>query len=435
MLSPARRYRAQDSAWPPLRGGRSSEGGALGDLGAAGAVDEGSPRGDRRVRNGLDGDWTPIAQRPHAGLRSVRLRVLPGLRPSGRALPDSRQHQDQNGPGMSAPDSEGLDRLGPYTSLSKLGAGGMGEVYLARDPRLERKVAIKLLPQALRGDPERRLRLLREARAVAQLSHPHITDIHEVGEAEGHDFIAFEYVDGRTLAEPLAERRPSLPTGSSRTASPTRFRRPAGSSMGSGAPSARSETGPPSSRSCAASSRGACCALGTRSCGCAPSSSSASARSRRATSPRADTTSSPSSRPGTGAGSPRWRGPEPRSPRPGTARLGSVRSSLRGAAFRSATDRRRDGAVDDLVPECPLSLSERAALEVLWFLDGGSSLEVRKPPLRWRFRRIPQVPGVPGSGGPVSVMRILSRGGAGCRDYKCSSPRRSRNIPPVIVVE
>ena len=111
---------------------------------------------------------------------------------------------------MSGPDSERPNRLGPYTLLSKLGEGGMGEVYLARDPRLERKVALKVLPQALRGDPERRLRLLREARAVAQLSHPHITAIHEVGEADGHDFIAFEYVDGRTLAELLAERRPSL---------------------------------------------------------------------------------------------------------------------------------------------------------------------------------------------------------------------------------
>src|SRR5262245_6579051 len=111
---------------------------------------------------------------------------------------------------MDSPHDEPLHRLGPYTLLSKIGAGGMGEVYLARDPRLERDVAIKLLPQALRGDPQRRLRFLREARAVAKLTHPHITAIHDVGESDGHDFIAFEYVDGRTLADLLAERRPSL---------------------------------------------------------------------------------------------------------------------------------------------------------------------------------------------------------------------------------
>ena len=108
---------------------------------------------------------------------------------------------------MSSPDDERSQRLGPYTLLSKLGAGGMGEVHLARDPRLERDVAIKLLPQALRGDPQRRQRFLREARAVAKLSHPHITAIHDVGEADGQDYIAFEYVEGRTLADLLAERR------------------------------------------------------------------------------------------------------------------------------------------------------------------------------------------------------------------------------------
>src|SRR5262245_60334303 len=111
---------------------------------------------------------------------------------------------------MSAPDAESPRRLGPYTLLAKIGEGGMGEIYRARDPRLEREVAIKLLPLALRGDPERRARFLREARAVAQLSHPHITAIHEVGEADGQDFIALEYVDGHTLVEMLAARRLSL---------------------------------------------------------------------------------------------------------------------------------------------------------------------------------------------------------------------------------
>ena len=97
-------------------------------------------------------------------------------------------------------------RLGPYTLLSKLGQGGMGEVHLAHDSRLERKVAIKLLPDNLRADPERRTRFLREARAVAQLSHPNITQIFDVGEAEGRDYIALELVEGRTLQERMAER-------------------------------------------------------------------------------------------------------------------------------------------------------------------------------------------------------------------------------------
>jgi TolB-like protein/Flp pilus assembly protein TadD len=101
-------------------------------------------------------------------------------------------------------------RLGPYTLLEKLGQGGMGEVHLATDSRLERKVAIKLLPEELRAEPERRARFLREARAVAQLSHPNITQIFEVGEFDGRDFIAFELVEGRTLQARIAERPLSL---------------------------------------------------------------------------------------------------------------------------------------------------------------------------------------------------------------------------------
>jgi len=97
-----------------------------------------------------------------------------------------------------------------FESLGPLGAGGMGEVYRAKDTRLGREVAIKVLPDALREDPERRARFLREARAVAKLSHPNIAQILDVGEAEGLDYIAFELVEGETLAALLAGRTPGL---------------------------------------------------------------------------------------------------------------------------------------------------------------------------------------------------------------------------------
>ena len=74
-------------------------------------------------------------------------------------------------------------RLGPYEVLSLIGAGGMGEVYKARDTRLDRAVAIKILPPELRADPDHRARFEREARAVASLSHPRICALHDIGEA------------------------------------------------------------------------------------------------------------------------------------------------------------------------------------------------------------------------------------------------------------
>ena len=90
-------------------------------------------------------------------------------------------------------------RLGPYEILSALGAGGMGEVYKARDGRLDRTVAIKILPEALAGDPEFRDRFDREARAVSHLDHPHICALYDVGEDHGTSYLVMQYLEGETL--------------------------------------------------------------------------------------------------------------------------------------------------------------------------------------------------------------------------------------------
>jgi serine/threonine protein kinase len=95
-------------------------------------------------------------------------------------------------------------RLGPYEVLAPLGAGGMGEVYRARDTRLERTVAIKVLPQHLSSSPEVRQRFEREARTISQLSHPHICALYDVGNQDGVEFLVMELLEGETLAERLA---------------------------------------------------------------------------------------------------------------------------------------------------------------------------------------------------------------------------------------
>jgi serine/threonine protein kinase len=95
-------------------------------------------------------------------------------------------------------------RLGSYEILSLLGRGGMGEVYLAEDTRLNRKVALKVLPAESVTDERAKSRLLREARAAARLDHPNICAVYEVGNAEGLSFIVMQYVEGQTLAERLS---------------------------------------------------------------------------------------------------------------------------------------------------------------------------------------------------------------------------------------
>ena len=93
--------------------------------------------------------------------------------------------------------------LGHFEILAPIGAGGMGEVYLAQDTTLDRKVALKFLPEELDQDSTARKRFLREAKSAAALDHPYICHIHEVGEVEGKSFISMEYVQGTTLKEKL----------------------------------------------------------------------------------------------------------------------------------------------------------------------------------------------------------------------------------------
>src|SRR5580700_2652904 len=95
------------------------------------------------------------------------------------------------------------DKLGPYEILAPLGAGGMGEVYRARDPRLKRDVALKILPAEVSKDPARRQRFEQEAHAVAALNHSNIVAIYDVGEENGVFFIVTELVEGRNLKGPL----------------------------------------------------------------------------------------------------------------------------------------------------------------------------------------------------------------------------------------
>jgi serine/threonine protein kinase len=110
----------------------------------------------------------------------------------------SQQVRSQLAPGL---------QLGPYVIETRLGSGGMGEVYRARHSRLKREVAIKVLPANFAGDPERIARFEREARAASALNHPNIVQIYDIADADGVPFIAMEYVAGKTLGELIGRRR------------------------------------------------------------------------------------------------------------------------------------------------------------------------------------------------------------------------------------
>src|SRR5215468_10712384 len=94
-------------------------------------------------------------------------------------------------------------KLGPYEIVGLLGAGGMGEVYRAKDTRLERTVAIKILPAQFSADPVRKQRFEREAKTISSLNHPHICVLYDVGHQDGTDYLVMECVEGETLAKRL----------------------------------------------------------------------------------------------------------------------------------------------------------------------------------------------------------------------------------------
>ena len=94
-------------------------------------------------------------------------------------------------------------RLGPYEVLAPLGAGGMGEVHRARDTRLDRTVAVKILPPRFADDPEAKQRFDREARAISSLNHPNICTLYDVGHQDGIDYLVMEFLEGQTLGDRL----------------------------------------------------------------------------------------------------------------------------------------------------------------------------------------------------------------------------------------
>src|SRR6266705_1527175 len=92
-------------------------------------------------------------------------------------------------------------KLGPYEIVAPLGTGRMGEVYRARDTRLERTVAIKILPAQFSTDPVRKQRFEREAKTISSLNHPNICTLHDIGHQDGMDYLVMEYIEGETLAK------------------------------------------------------------------------------------------------------------------------------------------------------------------------------------------------------------------------------------------
>src|ERR1044072_7997689 len=98
--------------------------------------------------------------------------------------------------------------LAHYRIISKIGAGGMGEVYLAQDTKLDRKVAIKFLHEEFSKDSDKLNRFIQEAKAASALNHPNILTVYEIGEVGGKNYIATEFIQGKTLREHLSDKEP-----------------------------------------------------------------------------------------------------------------------------------------------------------------------------------------------------------------------------------
>lgn len=141
------------------------------------------------------------------GRRRVILALQNGLIVSILDLPANQFAHENNTPltkGTSLALTAGT-RLGPYTIEAPAGAGGMGEVYRAKDTRLDRVVAIKVLPHGVADNPDVKARFEREAKTISSLNHPNICTLYDVGHQDGIDFLVMEYIEGQTLAERLKE--------------------------------------------------------------------------------------------------------------------------------------------------------------------------------------------------------------------------------------
>ncbi|MBN1209354.1 MAG: CHASE2 domain-containing protein [Myxococcaceae bacterium] len=154
---------------------------------------------------------SPLPRSPELETLPLRVQLRPSSSPSGASRPDAPTGggapPQADAPAQDAANVPSGTRIGRYVIDRVLGQGGMGAVYLAHDPELDRRVAIKLLHPALSSSPENRARLLREAQAMARVSHPHVVAVHDVVTWQGQLFVAMEYVEGTTLKEWMRTRR------------------------------------------------------------------------------------------------------------------------------------------------------------------------------------------------------------------------------------